>query len=285
MWYVLKSPSLSLNVRDELNKLNIEFFLPTQNEVRTVRGKQVRVEKPVVFNFVFVNTDYDIIRDFCRVRTDLRLHVMFNRITNVSKEQPKPMVISNHEMEMFKKAIEFYNGQSVPFVKVEEMDFEKGDVVRIIGGRFNGLEGILVSQKGKDGGRVVVHLSNVIAISTLEIEPEYLQILKYGNNSKHFYKHLDSFYPRLERVQAIPKQSLKAEDLIPIKTFVSRFSQLQTDTINSVAKVQVLLLACYKLLDDKQKEEETTDKLKQIMAKVKSQTTIDFAKRWAGFEA
>jgi len=280
MWYVLKSPSLSLSVRDELKADNIEYFLPTHTVLCNVGGQQRRVERPLAFNFIFVRDTYERARDFCRDRAELRLHVVYNRKPLHDKEAASPLVIYDRQMEMFQQAISFYSGTEIPFVKPEEMELEKGDQVRIIGGQFSGLEGVLISQKGKDGGRVVVSLSNVIAIRTLEIEPEYLQILKFGKDNKHFYKHLDSYIPRLERVYALKGTKINAKDLTPVETFVRRFSMLETDTINSQAKVLTLLHASHSVLGNAEEALEVKNKLTALLPKIKSQTTLDFVNKW-----
>jgi hypothetical protein len=84
-------------------------------------------------------------------------------------------------------------------MKPSEVDLEKGDIVRIVAGPFNGIEGVLLSQQGKEGGRVLVNVSNVIAVPTLHIEPEYLQVLQFAKKGKHFYKLVDSYVPRLRK--------------------------------------------------------------------------------------
>ncbi len=280
MWYVLKSPSLSLFVREELSKVKIEYFLPTHTLLANIGGQKKRIEKPIVFNFVFIRCVFDVARDFCRDRPALRLHILYNHKSLLDGGNALPVTISDHRMDMFQKAILFYNGTEVPFIKPEEMDLEKGDLVRIIGGKFSGLEGVLISQKGKDGGRVVIHLDNVCAVSTLEIEPEYLQILKYGKDNKHFYKHLEGYIPRLEYVRSISGRNPTVAELSPVVTFISRFSELQTETINAKAKILSLLYASYRLTGDSNNADKIYALIQDIIPKIKSKLTMDFINYW-----
>lgn len=282
MWYILKAANLSLSVREDLKNGEIQYFLPTHTELRNVGGTQKRVERPLVFNFIFVHCEVETAKTFCRNRPDLRLHLVYNHKPLHDSVAAEPLRISDREMEMFQKAIAFYNGQEVPFVKPEEMELEKGDQVRIIGGQFSGLEGVLMSQKGKDGGRVVVHLSNVIAVRTLEIEPEYLQILRFGKDNKHFYKHIDSYIPRLEKVLAVKERKLTVAELSPVEIFVKRFSELKTDTINSEVKVQVLLYASYRILGEVEAVKRLKEQIELLLPRVKSQTTLDFVSKYIG---
>lgn len=281
MWYVLKAANLSLSVREELKSGGIEYFLPTHTELRNVGGTKKRVERPIVYNFIFVRCNVELAKEFCRNRPDLRLHVVYNHKPMHDAVAADPLRILDREMEMFQKAISFYNGEEVPFVKPEEMELEKGDLVRIIGGQFSGLEGTLVSQKGKDGGRVVVNLSNVIAVRTLEIEPEYLQILHFGKDNKHFYKHIDSYVPRLDKVLSIiAGRKPSVAELVPIETFVKRFSELKTDTINSEAKVLTLIYTSCVILDDTERAKAVKEKLDDLLPRVKSEKTLEFVNRY-----
>lgn len=280
MWYVLKSPTLSLSVRNELKEAGINFFLPTHTILRTVNNQSKRIERPIVFNFVFVNSDYDTARDFCKNRPLYRLHVLYNHKPLSGNANATPVTISDKQMEMFQKAIKFYNGQEVPFIKPEEIELEKGDHVRIIGGKFSGLEGVLMTQKGKEGGRVVISLSNVLAVNTLEIEPEYLQILKYGKDGKHLYKHLDSYIQRLERIVGLSDNNLTQNEIAPVLTFTRRFSELTTDTKNAQVKVLALLNVSYKLLKDKDNYAKTKKEIENLLPQIKSQTTLSFVQRW-----
>lgn len=282
MWYVIKAANISLSLRDELKSGHFEYYLPTHTILRNVGGQQKRVEQPLVFNFIFIRNSFDELKLFCRNRPDLRIHVVYNHKPMHEVVAASPLTIGDHQMEMFRKAISFYSGQEIPFVRPEEMELEKGDEVRIIGGQFAGLEGVLVSQKGKDGGRVVVHLSNVIAVRTLEIEPEYLQILHFGKDNKHFYKHLDSYLPRLDRVLDKKGEKLSAAELAPIETFVKRFSQLRTDTVNSEAKVQALLCVSCELIGDAEGAEIAREKVQKLFPRINSQAVKDFVVKFVG---
>ena len=200
MWYVLKSPSLALSVRDDLKKAGLKFFLPTRTVLVPMGGKTVRVEKPLAFNLVFVSTDIETLHTFKSQHPDRRLHIAYQRPLSYQQgDYVPPLVVPDREMEMFINAVGTYRDAEIPYMKPSEVDLEKGDIVRIVAGPFNGIEGVLLSQQGKEGGRVLVNVSNVIAVPTLHIEPEYLQVLQFAKKGKHFYKLVDSYVPRLRK--------------------------------------------------------------------------------------
>lgn len=318
MWYVLKSPSLALSVRDDLKKAGLKFFLPTRTVLVPMGGKTVRVEKPLAFNLVFVSTDIETLHTFKSQHPDRRLHIAYQRPLSYQQgDYVPPLVVPDREMEMFINAVGTYRDAEIPYMKPSEVDLEKGDIVRIVAGPFNGIEGVLLSQQGKEGGRVLVNVSNVIAVPTLHIEPEYLQVLQFAKKGKHFYKLVDSYVPRLRKaMEEVGKsgrdgtngmngsnglhgmngasgmnggngtsgRSVKAAVLDPVRVFTTRFCNLQADTLNAEAKVQALLLASYRLLGEEEKAATAQAKLDELLPRVKSASTLEFVKGYISKE-
>ena len=272
-WYVLKSPSLSLDVRGELEKRGMQYFLPTQEKLQKVGGVTRRIEKPIVLNFLFIYDEWERIADFLRKELRFRLAFVY-KSRSVTTGRAEPLVVPDEEMRMFARCVGQYKDSSVPYISPKEIGLEEGDLVRIVGGAFDGVEGVLLSQKGKDGGRVLVSVSNLLAVPTLHIEPEYLQILRYGKSGKHFYKHLDSYIPRLERC-------MRGEgDVSPVQVFVRRYCSLRLETLNAEAKMAALLLASYRVLGEEERAREQEAKLQELQPRIKSETTREFIARF-----
>lgn len=274
---------MSLAVRDDLRKAGIEYFFPTYMALTGPAGHQYRVEKPLVFNLLFVRTTFERVIEFKNAYPANRLHVAYkNRRSN--NDPVVPLVVPDHEMKMFIATVGAYNSTEVPYLKPTEVDLEKGDIVRILSGPFAGVEGTLISQQGKDGGRVMVSISNLIAVPTLHIEPEYLQVLQFAKKGKHFYKHIDSYVPRLHKAMDEFKPGMKPQLLSPIKVFVTRFSELHADTNNAQAKLYALLLVSYRLLSDAENANIFQQKLDDLMPKISSERTIEFVKEYTSWQ-
>ena len=155
-WYVLKCRRQILKARDVLHELrkshaeDFEFFLPTRFVVEQVGGRRRRVEKAVAFNFAFVNCRYALLRQLVEDYAHLFL-LQYRRMGQSDTPclaKDRLLVVPDAEMEMFMRTIGAYDG-TVPALLPEEADLEKGDRVRIIGGQFDGIEGILVTRQGK----------------------------------------------------------------------------------------------------------------------------------------
>ena len=63
------------------------------------------------------------------------------------------------------------------YLKPEEINLSKGTRVRILGGVFDGVEGLFVRVKGKRNRRVVVLIDHVSAIAVSEVSPDLIEIL------------------------------------------------------------------------------------------------------------
>ncbi|MBR1726592.1 MAG: KOW motif-containing protein, partial [Muribaculaceae bacterium] len=59
------------------------------------------------------------------------------------------------------------------YLNPEPGDFSQGDRVRILGGPFEGAEGVFVRVKGDR--RVVVHIEGVVAVATTFIHPSLIE--------------------------------------------------------------------------------------------------------------
>ena len=272
-WYVLKCRRQILKARDVLHELrkshaeDFEYFLPTRFVVEQVGGRRRRVEKAVAFNFAFVNCQYTMLRQLVDDYAHLFLMQYRRMGHNDTPCQTKDrlLVVPDAEMEMFMRTIGAYDG-TVPALLPEEADLEKGDRVRIIGGQFDGIEGILVTRQGKDGGRVLVKVSEVMCVPTLEIEPEYIEVLEFAPESRHLYKKFDSYIQKIrhtlkaclyhEMGLSLPPaagEHLRAafantgKGQTEAAMFLRRFGNFRPATLNQRARKLVFMLMSYKV--------------------------------------
>ena len=268
-----KAKYSSLSYREKLEKSGLEFFLPTRFVIQDIGGRRLRVERPVIFNFIFIKGTIFEVKEFCR--SNVNIHLVYRRRfhdEDRNNEENLVMVVSDKEMTMFAKTIGEYQ-EEVPFIRPSEVDLQKGDFVRILEGPFAGVEGVLMSQQGKDGGRVMVSISNVIAVPTLEIRPEYLQILSFASTGKHIYKKFDSFMPRARKaLRNHLTDKLDTKDISALVVFQRRFAELQTHTVNSQLKLLVYLLICYTCLKNEAMRDNIELKIAELLPQVNSST-------------
>ena len=240
-------------IKEKVRELSFETFVPTLKTTYEgkVNGKSVvrTANKLLTFNYVFVRGEQRAIEEELKGIT--RLHLIYKR-PGVSKGKSygnfirTPMVITDREMDMFIKTVSLYQN-GAPIVDISERELQKGDVVRVTGGPFAGVEGVLVTQKGKEGGKVVVNISHLVSVTTVDIEPQYIQVVKFSNENKHIYRKMDAFLPKVKAM--IGKRSggicLEEEERVELQKFLNSYAEAETGTLNSAAKLKTLVFMAY----------------------------------------
>lgn len=247
-WFVLKmrSAAQAVHFRDILTEARWRYFLPLNKQVVRRAGKDVVVEKPLLFAYVFMSGDEpDVIRF-----ADAHEGITLLREQH-SEVQPAPYLrVPEVQMQGFIHAVEMY-GDKIPVVSPTPSMLAKGDKVKILSENFYGVEGILEAKQGKDGGRVIIRIDNYLAVPTIEIEAQYIEVLEFAKQGKHLYKKLDSFEPRLK--QALDKHIWGEPQPIPLhdhlQVFTRRYAHLKVESPNARARFLSMLMLAYALLE------------------------------------
>ena len=254
-WYLLRYGQISFQkMHSQLESSGLRYFLPSYTAVENrKKGVQVRVERALMFNMMFIHSSLDECVKFVVNNNQLAPEDQKNEFCYDQATFRYVITIPERQMEIFIKAVTNRNTRTIPFMKPTEIDLEKGDKVRIVGGPYDGVEGILESQKGKDGGTVYVHILNFLATRTTEIRPEFIQILEFAKSGKHMYKKFDSFMTRGHRcvVSHAKGEKITPRDSSYLNVFIHRFSELKTPTVNMTAKLHLFLFIAYTCLDRK----------------------------------
>lgn len=170
-WYAMSVPyNRVLKVKVMLDEKRIECFVPMRYEVRTVRGRKVRLYVPAVSNLIFVHTTDSQLRLFKQTTTFLQYLV--RKVDGVSKK----IIVPDKQMEQFMRVCSTHDDQLL-YLRPEEINLSQGIRVRILGGVFNGVEGVFVKVKGKRNRRVVVLVDHVSAIAVSEVSPDLIEVL------------------------------------------------------------------------------------------------------------
>ena len=90
----------------------------------------------------------------------------------MDKETHSPIVVPKHQMDNF-IAVAGTHDEQLIYLNPEPGDFSRGDRVKIMGGPFEGAEGVFVRVKGDR--RVVVCIDGVVAVATTFIHPSLIQ--------------------------------------------------------------------------------------------------------------
>ena len=162
-WYPLRvTYSRELLLKEALDAENIENFIPMHYEY-------VRKLVPVVHNLVFVHSSLACID---RIKQSVGLSLAVRYI--IDRETNRPLIVPDSQMRSFIAVSGNYEEQIV-YLDPAVTALQKGDRVRITGGVFEGVEGIILRVKGDR--RVSVCIKGVMAVATAYVHPSLMELV------------------------------------------------------------------------------------------------------------
>lgn len=263
-WYVMTGYALDkrrgVSIAAQVEKYNaehdsgLEVFAPTfvkvYNEAKSPRRRML----PLVCQYFFIRGRLSQVKDF-RSRNK-GYNLVYDRADKES--ETSYLHLSDEDMSAFKSMALAYK-YNMPCFSPSEVDLVACDKVRIVGGEFAGVEGYLVSQQGRDGGRVIIKVGELMAVQTLDINPKYISVLSFAKGSRRMYDKIDSYEPKLRRAMDYYRQNgeLDVTNAAAVSYFITRFGFAEIPTAKMRAKVSALLAASYYLMGDKERYEVT----------------------------
>jgi transcription elongation factor/antiterminator RfaH len=160
-WYaVYTKPRHERKVNVHLLREGITTFLPEVERWSRRKDRKKRVFSPIFPGYLFINTE---------LNNGSRLKVIKTRgVVRILGNKGIPTAIPEHQIEAIQKVIDGRKAISTyPYLK-------KGQIVRVIGGPLEGLEGIFISEKGK--GKLIISVeilqrSVAVAIEEADVKP------------------------------------------------------------------------------------------------------------------
>ena len=161
-WYVANTCRQEKKIKQRLDSMGIENFIPFQQIARKIHGVDKLIEVPVIPNLVFIHTTFkscmSLIQEYAFDMRYLR-----------DRETGNFLIVPDKQMNDFMFLLDF----SKEMVEVVNENLKKGDKVRVIKGDFAGIEGELIRVKGHK--RVVVRLEGVVSLATAYIPCSFLE--------------------------------------------------------------------------------------------------------------
>lgn len=124
-------------VRNRLERLGIEHFLPIQEEVRQWSDRKKKVERVLIPMMIFVRVNPEEQREVIEFPSVLRYLVL--------RGEHVPAEIPHEQMERFRFMVDYSDSP----VQFDSHNLQPGEKVRVIKGSLAGLEGELVMVNGK----------------------------------------------------------------------------------------------------------------------------------------
>jgi transcription antitermination factor NusG len=169
VWYAMRAIfHKEMEVKKLLDKENIENFIPMRYSLATKNGRKVRVLIPAVTNLIFVHATPIALKEVKKKNGYLQYIV--------NSRNKEKIIVPDEQMKRF-ILVASSCSEKLIYLKPEEVNLKEGTLVRIIGGAFNGVEGLFVKIKGVRSRRVVVHIREVTAVATAEITPDLIEVI------------------------------------------------------------------------------------------------------------
>ena len=170
-WYVMRAYKNEKKAEELLSGNNgLKYFIPKRQILRTRNGRKIICTEPVIHSLVFVFASQKQIVNFKRyICNDLQF-VSWKRYDSTSY-----LTIPAKQMDDFIRMCT-QKEQEVTFYTPDEIPLKKGQKVRVHGGIFDKMEGILVKTYKKRNKQLVVIIPDILAASA-NVDPEYLEII------------------------------------------------------------------------------------------------------------
>ena len=171
-WYVMRAYKQEKKAEEVLGAPGgLEFFIAKQYAVREYHGVKSRYLVPAIPGMVFVHASHDQIVDFKQ-----RGNNFLQFVTWKKTGAPEYLTVPDGQMDNFIKVAGRYDIETV-YLKPDEVDLSAGARVRILGGPFNGVEGVFMRISGKRNRRLLVQLEGITTLAT-EISPDLIEVIR-----------------------------------------------------------------------------------------------------------
>lgn len=172
-WFAFRVPfHRELFVRDALRKQGLRCYVPLCYQVEVHHGHKVRRLVPAVNSLVFV---YGYVEDIMSAKAWLRDVAYWLTRPVMGQAQREKVIIPDKQMNDFIRVTEQREAQVIYFLP-DEVSLAKGDRIRIHGGAFDGVEGVLLKVKSRRSRQLVVSIPDLV-VAAVSIQPDVVEVI------------------------------------------------------------------------------------------------------------
>lgn len=168
-WFVMRAYKSEAKAEEKLSEQGLDYFIPKHFTIQKYHGKFIKRLVPVIPSLLFVHATYAQILEF-KIKFNFLQFAMWKKSTGMEH-----IIVRDDQMENFIKVASQYN-ENLTYYKYDEINLKRGTRVRIIGGAFDGVEGVFIKKRNSKKGFIVVILDGFCGISA-EVNPDIIQVL------------------------------------------------------------------------------------------------------------
>lgn len=170
-WYVLSANYRNeVKIRDDLRRLGFDSYLPMRYELKERLGKKKRLLVPAINGMVFVKSVKTALEEYIAT-TKLPTYFRMSGIPG----QKRPIIVPDRDMENFMRVTQQVE-ENLTYFQPNEIKLRVGDKIRVHGGIFDGVEGVLMRVPGKRNKQLVVSIPEISAVA-VSLSPEVVELV------------------------------------------------------------------------------------------------------------
>lgn len=172
-WYVMRCHSMAHNkVRGLLDAKQMEYFVPQTLQLVTEKGKKVKKLLPVFKDLFFVYGSYNSLEQNMK-KDAIPFIFYYSHTTHVQNDA---LWVRDSEMKSFRKALECVDNN--PTIRMfGEINFKKGDYIRVIDGPLKGAEGYFVQLRRGQKKQLVIALANLMTVNLAVAKDDLIEVI------------------------------------------------------------------------------------------------------------
>ena len=172
-WYALRTTyGREKKAYDYMVAQGVTAFCPTLTTVKLVKGKRETVEASRLPNLFFAYGTYEEMKTFVYDNINLPYLRFYYRYFHAgNKVEKEPLVVPDRQIESLRIICQAEEDDVV--VSTDEVQkFKKGQLVRIIEGKFKGVTGIVARYQGQQ--RVGIVIDGLLTVATAYIPSAFI---------------------------------------------------------------------------------------------------------------
>lgn len=173
VWFAMSAPYCNeMRAKSLLESKNIECFVPMCYKIVESRlGAKSRKLVPAIHNLIFARSTKERIQE---IKTGVR-YLQYK--VKPEKGKNVPIVVPDEQMAHFMAVCNTCN-ENLRYLLPSEVSLEKGTRIRVVGGFFDGVEGLFMKVKGIRSKRVVVSLEGLASVALAEISDGLIEVIR-----------------------------------------------------------------------------------------------------------
>lgn len=173
-WYVLRTTyGQEKKAYDYLVAKGMTAFLPMEKKYKLVKGKRKLVECSLVPNIFFAYGTEEQLKEYVYDNVNLPFLRFYYRYYQQASERVKtPLIVPKSQMNTFRIICEAHENNVI--ISTREIPrFQRGEMARVIEGKFAGVVGRVVRYKAQQ--RVGIIIDGLMTVATAYIPDAFLE--------------------------------------------------------------------------------------------------------------